>query len=190
MRQVYRSFCRNYEHLVLSDLKQFSSDVGVQIYWEDVLSEMVRISENELVRKDLIHFDVDATDKILNELCPGDYIPINQVGLFLHFPTIDYPWNSYVLESYLRYSKKFELYHVSYSEKGVFGLVVRRNSPFQDYRQVVIDLLANSNEWDNEKDALSLIVEKGCQARKRLTGFGKIVQEAVARRENIFKERK
>ncbi len=190
MWQVYRSFCRGYEHLTLSDLKQFSSDVGVQIYWEDVLSEMVRVNENEFIRKELIHFDVDATDKILNELCPGDYIPINQVGLFLHFPTIEYPWNSYVLESYLRYSKTFELYHVTYSEKGVFGLVVRLNTPFKDYRQAIIDLLANSNEWVNEKEALSLIAEKGCQARKRLAGFDKIVQEAMARRENILKERK
>lgn len=190
MRQVYKGFCRDYERLTFSELKQYSGEVGVQIYWDDVLTEMIRINENELIRKDLIHFDIEATDRILEEMCPGDYLPIRQVGLFLHFPAIEHPWNSYVLESYLRYSKKFKLYHVSYSENGVYGILVRRNSIFEDYRQVIIDMLANSNEWSNAKSALAFIVEKGCQARRRWTGFDKVIQEAGVRREQILMERK
>ena len=190
MRQVYRRFCRDYEHLTFEELKQFSGEVGVQIYWDDVLTEMVRINQKELIRKDLIHFDIEATDRVLDELCSGDYMPIKQVGLFLHFPPIEHPWNSYVLESYLQYSKRFMLYHVSYSENGVYGVVVRRVSALTDYRQVVVDMLANSNEWSDAKNALALIVNKGYQARKRWTGFDKVVQEALVRREKILMEGK
>lgn len=190
MRQVYRSFCRDYERLTFEELKQFSGEVGVQIYWDDVLTEMIRINQKEMIRKDLIHFDVDATDLVLDELCNGDYMPIKQVGLFLHFPPIEHPWNSYVLESYLQYSKRFMLYHVSYSENGVYGVVVRQNSALTDYQQVVVDMLANSNEWSDAQNALALIVDKGYQARKRWTGFDKVVQEALACREKILMEGK
>lgn len=189
MRQVYRGFCRDYERLTIEELKRFSEEVGVHIYWDDVLSEMVRINQTEMIRKDRIHFDVDATDHILDEMCHGDYIPIKQVCLFLHFPPIEYPWNSYVLESYLQYSKRFTLYHVSYSENGVYGVVVRRSSTLTDYRQVVVDMLSTSNEWSDVKNALALIVDKGYQARKRWTGFEKVVQEAMVRREKNLLER-
>ena len=190
MWQVYRSYCRDYEHISINDLKQFSNDVGVQIYWDDVLYEMVRINDKEFVRRDLIHFDVNAIDCVLDEICQGDYIPINQIGLFLHFPAVEYSWNSYLLESYLTCSIRFALFHVSYSENGVYGVVVRKNSGFTNYREVVIDMLARSDEWSDTNDALALIVEKGYQARRRWTGFDKVVQEALLRREQIIAERK
>ncbi len=190
MWQVYRSFCGDYEHLSIDELKQFSGEVGVQIYWEDVLSVMVRINNKELIRRDLIHFDVDAIDRVLDEICHEEYMTINQIGLFLHFPVVEYPWNSYLLESYLTCSKKFELYHVCYSENGVYGVVVRKGSAFADYREVVIDMLARSNEWSDVNNALDLIVEKGYQARRRWTGFEKVVQEALLKRELILAERK
>ena len=190
MWQVYRSFCRDYEHISFDELKQFSNDVGVQIYWDIVLEEMVRINNRELVRRDLVHFDVDAIDSVLDEVCPGEYIPIKQIGLFLHFPPVEYPWNSYLLESYLKDSKHFELFHVCYSENGVYGVVVRRSSAIKGYREVVVDMLARSSEWSNTDNALALIVEKGYQARKRWTGFDKVVQEALVRREQIIAERK
>lgn len=190
MWQVYRSFCHDHEHLSIDELKQFSNEVGVQIYWDDVLTEMVRINNRELVRRDLVHFDVDATDQVLDEMCVGDYLPIKQIGLFLHFPAVEYPWNSYLLESYLKCSKRFDLFHVCYSENGVFGVVVRKNTSFTDYRNVVVDMLARNNEWSNMNNALALIVEKGYQARKRWTGFDKVVQEALLRREHITTERK
>ncbi len=190
MKQVYRGFCKEHEHLSLDELKQFSSEVGVQIYWDDVLSEMIRINDSELVRKDLVHFNIDLIDNVLDDICQGDYIPINKVSLFLHFPVTEYPWNSYLLESYLKYSKKFALYHVSYSENGVFGVVVRQKSTFTDYSEVVIDTLARSNNWNNVNDALNYIVELGYQAKRRWTGFEKIVKEAAILKEKMQSERK
>lgn len=190
MHQVYRSFCLEHERLTIEELKQFSEEVGVQIYWEDVLKEMVRVSANELIRKDLIKFNVQAIDYVLDEMCQDEYIPINDITLFLHFPAINYPWNHFVLESYLQYSSIFDLYHVSYSENKVFGIVVKKNSMFKDYRQVVVDMLANNNEWTDETNALAWIVKKGCQARKRWTGFDKVINEASLRREKILNERK
>ena len=190
MWQVYRGYCREHERITLDDLKQLKDELGVTIYWDTVRDEMVRISTNELVRKDLIHFDIDAIDAVLDEMCPGDYLPLKDITMFLHFPSIEYPWNSFVLESYLTISKKFCLYHAGYANHGAFGVMVRRDSNFSDYRSVVVDMLSKSNQWKNTKQALELIVDKGYQARKKWVGFDKVTQEASLIRERILEEGK
>lgn len=187
---VFRNYCRDHERVTLDDLNNLKDELGVPIYWDTVRAETVRISIDEFVRRDLIHFNVDATDKVLDELCPGDYIALKDINLFLHFPAVEYPWNAFVLESYLQDSKAFKLYHVSYANHGAFGVMVRSNSKFGDYRAVVVDMLAHSNEWKNNKQALKLIVEKGYQARKRWTNFEQVTQEASLIREKIEAERK
>ncbi len=191
MWQVYREYCRSYERLTLTELKQFSNEIGVQIYWDDVLSEMVRINEVEMVRKDLIHFNIDMVDHVLEELCPDDYLPIKDIKLYLHFPTVEHPWNVFLLECYLlQYSKKFTLYHVSYSDSGVYGIIVRQDSLLKNYRSVIVDMLSHRNDWRNAQEALSLIVNTGCQARRRFSGLDEVVREASLLREETQKEGK
>ena len=185
MYQVYKDFCRGYKHLTVNQLDQFSHELGVQIYWESVLTEMIRINANELVNRNQIHFDVEAIDIVLDEMCPKDYIPIKDVGLFLHFPAIEVPWNSFVLESYLLSSDRFSLYHASFSKHEVYGVLIRKYSHFENYEEVIVDLLANSNEWTNAQSALQLIVEKGCQARRRWKNFDKVLQKAITYREEL-----
>lgn len=187
--QVFRNYCRDHERISLDDLNTLKDELGVPIYWDTVLTEMVRVNANELIRRDLVHFDIDATDKVLDELCPGDYVALKDINLFLHFPVVEYPWNGFVLESYLQASKAFKLYHVSYANHGAFGVMVRTSSRFEDYRAVVVDMLAHSNEWKNAKQALELIVDKGYQARKRWTNFEQVTQEASLIREKLEAER-
>ena len=187
--QVFRNYCRAHERISLDDLNTLKDELGVTIYWDTVQTEMVRINVNELVRRDLVHFDIDATDKVLDELCPGDYVALKDINLFLHFPAVEYPWNEFVLESYLQASKAFKLYHVSYANHGAFGVMVRTSSRFEDYRAVVVDMLAHNNEWKNAKQALELIVDKGYQARKRWTNFEQVTQEASLIREKLEAER-
>ena len=190
MWQVYREYCREHERISLDDLKQLKDELGVAIYWDTVMDEMVRISSEELIRKDQVHFDIDAIDAVLEEMCSGDYVPLKDITLFLHFPTIEYHWNSFVLESYLPMSKKFCLYHASYASHGVFGVMVRRDSKLSDYKAVVVDMLSRSDEWQTTKQALELIVKKGYQARKKWAGFEKITQEASLLREKLLEEGK
>ena len=142
-----------------------------------------------MIRRDLVHFDIEATDKVLDEMCPGDYISLKNIRLFLHFPPIEHPWNEFVLESYLKESKAFKLYHASFANHGAFGVIVRSSSRFADYQSVVVDMLAHSNEWSTTKDALELIVDKGYQARKHWTNFEQVTQEAGLLREKLEQER-
>lgn len=176
---VYVEFVKRHKFLSIDDLKSFSSEMDSNIPWNIILKEMIRISDKELVRRDMIYFNVDMIDKVLDEMCPGNYVSLKDISLFLYFPNIGYQWNEYILESYLfNGSQKFKLIHGSFSQDGIFGAMVRVNSPILDYRTLIVDVLANSNALKSAKVALQYIVNQGYQQRKRYEGIEQVIQEA------------
>ena len=191
MSDVYAEFARTHEVLSFDELKNLSGEMNISIYWDSVLNEMVRVSEKELVRRDLIHFDATVIDNVLDEMCPGSYIPLKDISLFLYFPNIGYQWNQYILESYLYSgSKKFKLLHVSFGQNSVCGAMVRVDSNIVDYRALIVDVLSKSNALSSTKTALQYIVEHGYQQRRRYDGIEQIIQEAKLKKEQREKEDK
>lgn len=179
MADVYAEFAKGHEVLQVDELSELSSEMNIVIYWDSVLNEMIRVSATELVRKDLIKFDVDAIDEILDGMCPSEYMPLPEVNLFLQFPNVGYSWNSYLLESYLySCSRKFRLLHSSFIKTGVYGAMVRKDVLIQDYRSLLVDVLSKSNALNSAKSALQYIVDKGYQQRRRYEGIEKLIQEA------------
>lgn len=182
MAEVFTDFCQRSEHITVNELKQFASELNTVIYWDSVYSEMVRVNQNEFVRKDQIHFDVEHTDSVLENLIQSAYTPIKTINLFLHFPAIDVPWNNFVLESYVaHYSKKFRLLHASFTATDCCGAMVRQDSGISDYRTLIVDVLAKNTGWKNKKDALQLLVDLGYQQRRSYSDIEKVMQEAKAK---------
>lgn len=191
MSDVYAEFARNHEELSFEDLKSLSTDMNIGIYWDSVLQEMVRVSDQKMIRRDLIDFDVDLIDKVLDEMCPAQYIPLKDVNLFLQFPNIGYAWNHFVLESYLfKNSHKFKLLHLSFGQNSVCGAMVRADSAISDYRTLIVDALSKSNALGSVKDALQYIVECGYQQRRRYDGIEQLIKEAKLIKEKRENEEK
>lgn len=185
VKQVYSDFCTEHPHFTFDELKQLSNDLHVVIYWNTILGKAVRLNPNEFISRELIHFDIEKTDLILDKLCSKDYTPIKDVDLFIHFPYVGHPWNIFLLECYLLQSKVFQLLHMSYSEHKVCGVIVRKNSIYKTYEQVVIDMLANDKTWNSASEALNIVVSKGYQARRKWTGFDRVAKEAKLMREKF-----
>lgn len=186
MADVFKEFAKFHEELSLSELESFASEMNIPIYWDDVLSEMIRVSEDRMIRNDFINFDIDAIDSLLESMCPGDYIPLQEIQLFLSFPNIGYMWNSYLLESYLyQVSKKFHLLHVSFGKKGAYGAMVKNTAPYQGYRELAIEVLSESNAVNSKEAALQYLVDHGYQARRRLDDIDGILKAA-----KLLKEQK
>ena len=182
MAEVFSDFCQRSEHITVDELKQFAGELNTVIYWDSVYSEMIRVNQNEFVRRDQIQFDVEQTDSVLDNLIQKAYTPINTINLFLHFPPINVPWNSFVLESYVaHYSKKFRLLHASFTATDCCGAVVRQDSGISDYRALIVDVLAKNSGWKNKKDALQLLVDLGYQQRRSYSDIEKVMQEAKAK---------
>lgn len=183
---VYQQFVAEHSKITLAELKEFSDELGTNIYWNSVLKEMIRISSTELVRKDLVHFDVNAIDEELEHHCSGDYIPLKDINLFLSFPDCGYRWNGFVLESYLRdYSHKFRLVQLSISNDDYFGIMARNSSLFSSFDDIAADMLAKSHGWNDEKTALKCLVDAKFQQRNSNKNIGLIIKKAKQLRDEF-----
>ena len=191
MAEVFAQYCDDREQVTTEELKTLASEMNTVIYWDSVRDETIRISEDLLLRHDKVDFQIDEIDRVLDDLCDQNYIPLKDIGLFMHFPALCVQWNGYVLESYIyKYSKKFKLLHASFSASGFFGAMVRQDSGIEDYRALIVDVLANSNKWEDKNSALELLVEQGYQQRRKYADIEKVVHEAKLLREKINAARK
>ncbi len=176
---IYENYASEHEKLTLSEIKEFSRELGISIYWNSILNQMIRISSTDLINKKLIEFDIDAIDEFLETLCDGDYIALKDITMYLSFPAFKYKWNGFVLESYLRgYSKKFRLIQLSVSADNFIGAMVRTNSKFNSFEDIAADYLANNNAWNDESSALQRLVDGGFQQRKRNENISSIIKAA------------
>ena len=186
IKNIFADICQEYEQISLEELKSLANDLnGGIMHWDAVLGEMIRVSQNLFVRKDLIDFDVEKIDDVLDEMCPQDYIPLQELNLFLSFPHIGYAWNGYVIESYLSgYSRKFNLIRNSFSENGFFGAMVRKDSAITDYYSLIVDALSHSDALTSTAQALQFMVSQGYQQRKTYKDIEKALRDAKLRKEH------
>lgn len=186
MAEVFAQYCDDRDQITTEELKLLASEMNTVIYWDAVRKETIRISDELFLRYDKVDFGIDEIDNVLDVLCDKSYIPLKNIGLFMHFPVLCVPWNGYVLESYVyKYSRKFKLLHSNFSASGFFGAMVRQDSGIEDYQTLIIDVLANSNQWEDKNSALELLVEQGYQQRRKYAGIDKVVHEAKLLREKI-----
>lgn len=193
INDVYIEFVRNREDLTINELKNFSKEILDDVYygknalfahWNVIFDEMVRISQNKFVSKNLIEFDVSRIDDFLDETYPQSYTPFKEITLFINFPNIGYVWNSYVLESYLHiFSRKFRLVHSDFSAIKVYGAMVRVDSAISDYESLITDALSYLDSLTESK-ALQFIVDQGYQQRKVYKNIGEVIRNAKILRES------
>lgn len=191
MAEVFIQYCDERKQITIEELKTLASEMNTKIYWDFIRDKTIRISDEILLRHDKVDFDVDRIDKIIDTLCDGNYVSLENINLFMHFPALSIPWNGYVLESYIyKYSKKFKLLHTSFSASGFFGAIVRKESGIEDYQSLIIDVLANTNQWNDKNTALEFLVNQGYQQRRKYADIEKVMHKARLLREEINMSRK
>ncbi len=178
--QVFRSYCRAHQQVTLNELKDLCAQLGLAgIYWDSVFAELVRISKTEFVAKAAIHFDIAATDAALSAACSGDYVSLKRFTLFMTLPSVEYPWNGYLLESYLRgYSSIFYLCQAGAVEHSYIGAMVRRSSKIRTFSDLVIDVLANDDSWESSAEAYAVLRDGGYRSSSGMTNEAKILKTA------------
>lgn len=193
LSDVFAEFCHLHKTLTLSEIKNFAQEMDTTInwnIWNTIRKNMLRISDTEFVQFDNANFDIPLIDEMLESICQDEYVPIQSVGLFMHFPPIGIQWNSYVLESYVyALSNKFCLVNTSFVENGCYGAIVRKNSVFVDYQKLVVDALVHSQNWNTTKEALEFLIQEGYQSSRRFSKIDNVVKEAKILREQLNKSR-
>lgn len=179
---LFQNFARERDRFTLDELSAFASELPASIYWESTFRGAVRVSETEFVNRKQVKFDVVATDKVLEIFCPEDYLPLQDVSsaMMMHLPPCGYQWNGYLLLSYVYgFSRMFRLSYNSLGKVGCYGAMVRRSCESIDcYDRLVERILTDDDTWTTEEEALDMLVRKGIQARRRLSGIDRRVAQA------------
>lgn len=180
--RLYKEFCEDRMKFKLDDLKEYAKEINAPISHDVVRNCSIRIDEDNFYSPELVHFDVERIDKSLEEnFCLADYLPIcNAEALLSLLPSVDgIKWTGYLLESFLySYSKEFSLMHKSFSEKNFNGVMVKNDSKFESYEQVIIDVLSHRDNWENKDDALEILTSGGYLTKARCKDIEDIIKNA------------
>lgn len=194
-REQIQEYCHAHIKLSTSDVKWFAKQRGILgNICNYVMDEMVRVSPEEWIRRDHVHFqgkEAHIIQKIGQQMGENTCMPLEDFTLFLSFPDIGIPWNSYVLESFLYKNDAilcpFSLVQANggVSDGGVYGAVVKKGYAIDSYDDVLIELLSRSSDWQTEQDALDFIVAHKLQVLRKMKQIGTIVKQAKRKRAQL-----
>lgn len=180
---LFKSFSAEHDTFTLADLEALASELKLPIYWECIYAGgAVRVSKTDFVNRRLINFDVDAIDEVLQDFCPGDYLPLMTVSsaMMMHLPSCGYRWNGYLLQSYVfGFSKVFGLSCSSFGKTGYYGAMVRRScKTISNYGSLVERVLTDDDTWKTTAEALDVLVKHGYQALRKYKGIDTAAEKA------------
>ncbi len=183
MSDVFSYFAENHEHFTLEQLNSLKRDLDTPIYFDDVYANSLRINKDDFVSRDYASFDIEATDDAISRFCTGDYIPLQMISFFGSFPEAGFPWNGFLLEHYVaKYSKKFKLLHIGFNASRPVGAIVKRNSRYNDFDELVVMELTTSQIPLDRENALQYLVDIGLLARKNYKGIEQALSSAKLQR--------
>ena len=194
-REQIQEYCHAHTKLSTSDIKWFAKQCGILgNICNYVMDEMVRVSPEEWIRRDHVYFqgkEAHIIQKIGQQMGEKTCMPLEEFTLFLSFPDIGIPWNSYVLESFLYKNDAilcpFSLVQANggVSDSGVYGAVIKKGYAIDSYDDVLIELLSRSPDWQTDEEALDFIVAHKLQVLRKLKQIGTIVKQAKRKRAQL-----
>ena len=178
--EIFRTFAEERGYFTMQSLRELKDEIGVAvIYFDDVNKTASRIDPEKYVPNSTLHFNVEKTDAVIEEYMHDDFCSITEVSNFTFFPSLDYSWNIYLLESYAaKFSSKFRLVHSRYNETKCVGAIVRKNSSIKSMDDVIVAFLKEKGNVATEAEALDELVKEGYIVKKKYDGIGDLLKKA------------
>lgn len=181
VKNVFADFCESNSSFTMEQLNMLKDDLETQIYFDSVYDNSVRISEEQFVSAENVHFDIDEIDKTIERFFCRDYLLFSEISSFMSFPYVGFQWNSFLLESYVyRFSRKFSLSHKRFS-KDLTGAIVRKGSKLEDFSSLMAQALADSGiELTQKATVNNWLFRNNLITAHKFSGIDKIIQSAKA----------
>ena len=126
---------------------------------------------------------MDAIDSAIGYYC-SDYITLSEISDYSRFPSCGTTWNIYLLQQYVfRFSKQYKLLSLGFSKGNVSGVIVRKQSGYDNFDSVIIDALAKT-KITSPNEAIQYLCDKGFIAEKRYKKHADLLKIAMACRNN------
>jgi hypothetical protein len=184
---ILEQYCREAETVSFEELSKFEATFDPDGRSHSLClvaahKVMVRVSADLFVAKSMISFDVERTDETIALYCRDNFIPLKNVVNFSSFPYAGYPWNLFLLESYIRkYSRMFK-YDVRTVNSTNIGVIVRKSFAYGEYSDILAVALAKSPISLNDNKAVGdYLFDNGYIGRRNL-GKSEIKILAAAKR--------
>lgn len=179
MSDIFARFASSHEQFTLEQLNQLKRDLDTAIYFDSVYANSLRISKEEFVSRNQACFDVRAIDAAISRFCVDDYIALKEISFFGSFPYPGFPWNAFLLEHYVAdFSNDYRLMHIGFAAECATGVVVKRESRYESFDELICSELASSNIPLTVDAALQYLVDIGFLARKNYKGIEQTLEKA------------
>lgn len=183
LNNIFEDFAKNTPSFSLAELKNLASEFSAPIYFDAVNKYTIRVSKDEFVGKDQIHFNSKEIDRAISLFCQTGYAPVQAVNTFASFPDVGYKWNTFLLESYLQnYSPAFGLFQASACETKSVGAIVKKNSVYTSFDDILVDAVANSRCQLQKDTILQFLCDYGYIARRAYSSIDNIIERASQKR--------
>jgi DNA-directed RNA polymerase alpha subunit len=169
---IIKNYCREREHVTFAEINSLEQALCERTHSSCLIAayeEMIRVREDLFVADHSVAFDIPRIDSMLELYCPCDYIPLQAVKDFSLFPYSGYPWNSFLLESYVRRFSRIFRFDVLSVNSVSAGAIIRKGFAIKDYRQILSAAVAKANILLNENDIVSYLFRNGYIGRKVLS---------------------
>lgn len=183
--EVFAQIARESDTLTMDALRALADGMGIQIDFDAVYQNAVRMDEDTFVNNKRAAFRVAETDNILDRFCTGKYVPLAAVRDFGIFPDAGFPWTVYLLESYAAfYSERYALLHGGYNRTCAVGAIVKKTAGYEDFDDLLVDVMADSRIALHQEEALTFLRKRGYIARRHHTNIEALMIRARAKRNN------
>jgi len=146
---ILEQYCREVDTASFDELNSFEAafDPDGRTHSQCLIAAhnvLVRVSSDLFVAEDKVNFDIDRIDETISLYCQEDFIPLRKVVDFSLLPYAGYPWNLFLLESYVRkYSRMFK-YDVRAVNSLNIGVIVRKSFVYYEYDDILAIALAKA----------------------------------------------
>ena len=176
------TFAKSHDKYSLAEIDQLASTLGTVLNYhlENISKYSCRLDNNNFISNRLVEFDCDKIDDALSLCCDGDFMPLKNITNFASFPPCGHVWNLRLLESFLLISSKmFKLLYGGHLNKNnISGTVVKCNSQFKSFDDVVIYALATSEIRLTKNDALDFLADEGYIVQRRFATIDNLLIKA------------
>lgn len=185
---ILEQYCRNFESASVEELCSFEASLYSEgrrpsTFLIAAHNVMVRVSADLFVDESKVRFDVDRTDEAIALYCRDNFIPIKNVVDFSLFPYVGYPWNPFLLESYVRKFSHIFKYDARAVNNSNIGVIVRKSFTYDKYDNILAIALAESPlSLNNKIEVADYLFDRGYIGRRSL---GKSEIEILANAKKI-----
>lgn len=147
MNDVMKDYCLEFETITVEQIEAYEREVSGKFACgiSAAFDSMVRIDKDTFAHRDLISFDVDATDRAIALYVKNNIYPIADIPSFISFPYIEgYSWNVFLLDSFCsHYSKRYRTMGGP-AQSDIIGAIYPVTMNINNYSDLLAQVAANS----------------------------------------------